>query len=308
MSTSLIIGAGGQDGRLLTDHLKNQHEKLVLVGNGWISWENQTKEKFDLFSQKEVEALVLKIRPDRIFYLAAFHHSSSQAEHLEESSIWEKSEATHVTGFRFLLESTKKAEIETRIFYAASSLVFGNPESAPQNEDTPFNPVCVYGITKTTGVHIAQYYRKLHQMHIDVGYLYTHESPLRSNAFVAKKIVNGLKDVHAGKETELVLGDLNARVDWGYAQDYVQAIDLIGHQAKSNDYIIATGESHSVREFAEIGCRILGLSFEKTVRESNNQTLRKRRNLVGDFSRLKKATGWTPSMSFEKMVQKLFEV
>ncbi len=307
MSISLIIGAGGQDGTLLTKHLQGCGENVLRIGNGWLEERIGAKTQFDLFSQKQLFELIKKTKPDRVFYLAAYHHSSSQKDLLDSDQLWEKSEKTHVAGFRYLLESVRSAAIKPSIFYAASSLVFGNPKTAPQSESTSLQPVCVYGITKTTGVHLSQFYRNTYQLRVNVGYLYTHESTLRGDAFVAKKIVNGLKAIALGTSSELTLGDLSAEVDWGYAPDFVRAMDLITQQPRADDYVISTGEVHTVGEFAQIGCRLLGLDFQKTVRENSAQIVRQPRKLLGDSAHLRKVTGWRPSVTFSEMVEKLFD-
>jgi len=305
MSVSLIIGAGGQDGRLLSHHLKSKGETVLEMGRGWVRDLRGTESPVNLMNGTEVASLISETKPDRIFYLAAFHHSSSQKELKQDQEIWGRSISTHVEGWRNILEGVAIHRPQAALFYAASSLVFGSPERGSQNEESSLNPVCIYGITKTMGVHLSRFYRNEKGLRVNVGFLYTHESPLRGVAFVAKKIVTELKEVAAGIRKKVILGDLSAEVDWGYAPDFVTAMDLITQREQADDYIVATGEAHSVGEFAQVACQVLGLDFYAVVEEDPNRLVRKKRNLVGDGSKLRKLTGWKPSLTFVGMVQKL---
>lgn len=304
MSISLIIGAGGQDGRLLVDLLNEQNEKVWQVGNGWFQRPGGEKEVGSIKDEAQVRSLIQQSRPDRIFYLAAYHHASSQKESIEEEEIWGKSEEVHLHYFRRFLNAVIAEKLNPHIFYAASSLVFGAPTAGLQNEESELRPICVYGITKTMGVHLAKWYRAEKKLKISVGYLYTHESALRGENFVAKKIVRELKEISRKERKEMVLGDLSAQVDWGYAPDYVRAMELISRNPQGEDYIIATGESHGVGEFAEIVCDELGIAFKEVVKEDCSKLVRKKRNLVGDPQKLKNL-GWRPSLNFKEMVRKL---
>ncbi|MES2309617.1 MAG: GDP-mannose 4,6-dehydratase [Verrucomicrobiota bacterium] len=305
MAVSLIIGVGGQDGQLLSALLKERGEEIWGVGNGWKVAPGGESIKFDLSDQKSVLWLIRESKPDRIFYLAAFHHASGQKELLQEGVLWSRSLEVHVEGWRNVLESVEKEAPHIALFYASSSLVFGNPDQAPQDESTALAPVCIYGITKTTGVHLGRFYREMKNLRVSIGFLYTHESLRRGPAFVAKKIVNELHEVREGRREQMILGDLSATVDWGFAPDFVDAMDRITSLDEGGDFIIATGETHTVGEFAEIVCRELGLDFRKSVREDSGRQIRKRRNLIGNSRKLREKTGWKPSVRFEEMVLKL---
>jgi GDPmannose 4,6-dehydratase len=190
-----------------------------------------------------------------------------------------------------------------RIFYAASSRVFGEVEASPQNEGTPFRPTCVYGITKALGMMLADYYRRNHKMFVSCGILFNHESPLRGREFVSQRIVNGLVALKTGRATSLQIGDLNARVDWGYAPDYTRAMQLILDASAPDDFVIASGETHSVREMIEIAAEFLEIDWEGRVVENAQILRRNPQDLCGDASRLRRLTGWQPSASFREMVQ-----
>jgi GDPmannose 4,6-dehydratase len=198
---------------------------------------------------------------------------------------------------------------KARLFYASSSLVFGNPDEAPQNENTPRRPVCAYGTTKLAGMNICDIYRREHGMFCCSGILFNHESPYRSPQFVTKKIVSGAVKIHLGLQNELTLGSLAARTDWGAATDYVAAMRAILSLPEPDDFVVATGKLHSVRDFARAAFSALGLEYEQYVREDPALVQRPIRTipLVGDTSKLTAATGWSPQIGFEAMIQEMVQ-
>ena len=286
---ALIAGSAGQDGTLLATYLRARgYEVRGLPRAG------------------AVDALVAAEQPDEIYYLAAFHHSSEDPP-IAPLALIETSVAVHVTALAHFLEAIRTRAPQARLFYAASSLVFGEVTESPQTEDTPLRPICAYGITKTAGMHLCRLYRRAHGVHASVGILYNHESPLRADKFVSKKIVKAAWAIKRGTRDKLVLGSLAAEIDWGYAPDFVDAMHRIVRLPAADEFIVATGEAHSVREFVELAFGQLGLDWRLHIEENSALITRPTRSRVGDASKLARATGWRPATSFPAMVRALVD-
>ena len=298
MSTALVIGAGGQDGRLLT-------EKLLATGWRVYAWSRDSGDQ--LAHPTMTRDSLLRANPTHIYYLAAHHHSS-QDKPPEPGELFRASYATHVEGLIHVLETMRQDLREARLFYAASSHCFGSQPATPvQEESTPLNPDNVYGITKTAGVHACRYYRNDHGVFASAGFLYNHESPYRRPEFVTTKIIRAAIDISRGKRDLLVLGDLSAQVDWGWAPDYVDAMTRILHLDRPDDFVIATGQPHTVGEFAQIAFAGVGLDWRKHVQENAGIITKRKLGLVGNPEKLKAATGWAPTVTFEGMIRKLLD-
>lgn len=295
MKSAVIVGARGQDGRLLSEQLEQAGHSIVGLGRGDI----------DLLNKAEIETLIRQQQPRTVYYLAAHHHSSEDPLGSDDAALFRESFDVHVTGLIHFLEAIRSHSPMTRLFYAASSHVFGQSGVPMQSELTPLNPICIYGITKTAGVHCCRYYRQSHGLFASTGILYNHESQYRSPKFVSQKIIRGALAIAAGEQGQLSIGDLSAHIDWGYAPDYVDAMQRILALPRADDFIIATGESHSVQEFVEIAFEDAGLDWRMHVAENSSHITKQRRNLTGDSSKLCVATGWQPSVSFRQMVQLL---
>lgn len=296
MSRVLIVGSGGQDGRLLHALCAARGDEIIAVGRG----------DLDLASPEAVRAVVSR-RPDRVYYLAAHQHSSEDARSGGEWELFQKSSQVHVEGPVNFLEAIRTESPRTRFFYAASSLVFGSPDCSPQNERTPLRPGCVYGITKASGLEFCRYYRGKHGIHAAAGILFNHESELRPRKYLIPKVVHTAVEIAAGSRRKLSLGDLAARVDWGYAPDYVEAMDRILGLDQPDDFVVATGQTREVREVVETVFSALDLNWEEHVEVSPNILTRKRGVLCGDASKLRAATGWNPSLDFRAMILRLLE-
>lgn len=221
--------------------------------------------------------------------------------------LFEKSHAVHVLGLLNFLDAIREAAPQARLFYAASSLVFGDAASERQDERTPVNPRCIYGITKASGLHCCRFYRETHGVFASGGILFNHESAYRQEKFVSQKIIRAVLEIAAGRREKLVLGDLSARIDWGYAPDFTDAMTRILSLDRAEDFVIATGEAHSVGEFVEIAFRLAGLDWKSHVEETPSVLQRRRPVLIGDASKLRNATGWKPSVTFPEMVCLLLE-
>lgn len=307
MGTALIIGAAGQDGRLLAKLLRKRAYEV----RGWTRTEPSEGlycecSHVDLQDAAAVAEEMAKYQPNEIYYLAAFHHATEDPVELDPEELMRRSREIHLLGLHNVLEAMKTQCLTSRLFYAASAHVFGEPGGKTQNEETPFLPTSAYGITKAAGIECCRFYRE-QGIYAATGILFNHESHLRKPTFVSKKIVTGALQAARDPKHRLVLGDLEARVDWGYAPDYVEAMHRILQLAQADDFVIASGETHPVREFAEIAFRALGLDWRKHVEVDAELLQRKASGLCGDATKLRNATGWAPTMPFEKMVKKLIE-
>ncbi|MCX5680655.1 MAG: GDP-mannose 4,6-dehydratase, partial [Candidatus Omnitrophica bacterium] len=240
MKRAVIVGANGQDGRLLYDLLLKQRYSIVRIDKDRVHYPSNTLfKRVDICRYDEVARFVRKFQPHEVYYLAAFHHSS---ENLPDKNLelLRRSYDVHVGGLANFLEAIKDFSRKTRLFYAASSHIFDQAKGKLQDENTPQNPVCIYGITKAAGLALCRFYRRRYNIFAATGILYNHESTLRNENFVSMRIIKGAINVKNGKQKELVLGDLSAVIDWGYAPDYVRAMHLIINSKMAEDFIIAT--------------------------------------------------------------------
>ena len=309
MKTSLVIGASGQDGTFLTELLARRGDQVIGVDQSKV-WSAPTEnwDAVDILNQQEVLALVNKTQPAECYYLPAFHHSAEDASLTSgDPSLFERSYAVHVRGLIHFLHAIAQASKHTRLFNAASSHVFGSPSVQPQDESTPLNPENIYGITKTMGLHCCRHFRSELGVFAATGILYNHESALRPAKFLSQKIVRGVLAFQKDKTKQLVLGDLDAVVDWGYAGDYAEAMTRILGHATPEDFVVATGEPHTVREFLKITCEIAGVDWRECAVTDSSLLRKKSAILVGDSSKLRRLTGWRPKTSFRGMIEKMLE-
>jgi len=304
---AVIVGSEGQDGRLLYELLARKGYGLVGISRGALrsnisGWRNPV----DISKGQAVLDLIEKLKPDEVYYLAAFHHSAQDLP-IENGELFWKSFEVHVLSLVHFLEGIRRFSRSTRIFYAASSHIFGAPKAAVQDESTRIAPNNVYGITKAAGLMTCRLYRERHGVFASVGILYNHESPLRDPRFVSRKIVQGILNIKRGKQKKLILGDLSSVVDWGYAPDYVEAMRRILGHSQADDFIVATGKKHTVGDFFRIACASLGLNWKACVEVRPGVLTKKKTVLVGNPRKLTRATGWKPSVTFQEMIEALLK-
>lgn len=306
MRSALIIGAAGQDGRLLARLLLDRAYSV----RGWIRREPAVTPlcectQTDIMQLASVEKELSSLLPDEIYYLAAFHHATEDTVEESVAEVLRRSFNVHVFGLLNVLQAMEACCPRSRLFYAASSHVFGRPVAESQNEKTPLWPNSAYGISKAAGIRCCQLWRRQKNMFAATGILFNHESSLRRPSFLSQKIVRGALQSQHDPTYKLVLGDLDARVDWGYAPDFVEAIFRIVQLPEASDFVVASGETHTVREFAEIAFGQLGLDWQRHVETDVRLLQRRSYPLRGDSRKLRTATGWGPSVKFAEMVAKL---
>ena len=306
MSLAIVVGSEGQDGRLLFDHLAN--EGALVIGIGRTSARCSDRKKVNpvrIGNSAEVQSLVAQTMPEEIYYVAARHHSSEDRDVDDPGWEFQLSYQVNLFGLVNFLEAVELMSPRTRVFYAGSCLVFGNPATSPQNEETPIAPDTIYGSSKAAGMFACRTFRLGHDVYAASGILYNHESPLRQAHFISSKIVRGAVGIAGGRQSRLVVGNLAATVDWGYAPDFVRAMTSIVRLPDPADFVVATGETHTVQDFVEIAFDMVGLDWRAHVVEQPGLVSGSRRQFLGDSSRLRNAAGWRPSVSFEEMIRLL---
>ncbi len=309
---ALITGVAGQDGSLLAELLLDQGYEVYGVVRRATSerYENldAVRDRVELIQADLLDELSLvraleTARPDEVYNLAAPSFVPMS---------WEQPVLTAefaAVGATALLESVRRAAPTARVYQAASSEIFGDPLTSPQTEETPVMPVTPYGAAKAYSFFIVRSYRRRYGLHASSGILFNHESPRRPLDFLPRKVADGAARISLGLERTLRLGDLDARRDWGYAGDYVRAMSLILQQDEPDDYVIASGVTHSVRDLVECAFEHVGLDWREHVEvdDSLRRGKAELHNLVGDPTKARERLGWEPSVDFRGLVHLLVD-
>jgi GDPmannose 4,6-dehydratase len=306
MKTAIIIGCLGQDGSILYKFLlRKQYQLIGIDVNHYQSNFKSLNKIVNISNKKEVNRLVRTSKPSEIYFLAAYHHSSEDKIDISNSELFQKSFQVNVDLLVYFLDAILKYSPQTKLFYAASSHIFGDTERDYDDENSCIDPVTIYGISKATGLFMCRHYRKQYSIFASCGIFYNHESTLRTDNYISKKIIKGVINIKNKNQEKLVVGDLSAEADWGYAPDYIDAIYKILSLDRPDDYIIATGKKHSVSEFARLAFHCIGLDSQHYLREEKNLIKRKPVCRVGKSTKLNNDTGWEPSINFKEMVRVL---
>lgn len=288
---AVITGAGGQDGSYLTELLQSRDYDVTRIEHGDV----------DLTDPGAVSALLHDVAPTEVYNLASPSFvPRSWEQPLENVEV-------SVTAVAVLLEAIRAVDSGIRFVHASSAEVFGVPAETPQRETTPFRPRSPYGAAKAHGTFLVTAYRERYGLHSGSAILFNHESPRRKPEFVPAKIAHAVAAIAAGRQTELVLGDLDARRDWGYAPDYVNAMWLMLQQDEPDDYVVATGELHAVQELVELAFGHAGLDWREHVRVDDSLRRGQLYELVGDATKARTQLGWQPSVTFEQLVALLVD-
>jgi GDPmannose 4,6-dehydratase len=309
---ALITGVAGQDGSLLAELLLDRGYEVFGVVRRPTSehFENlvAVRDRVELLQADLVDQLSLidalkECAPTEVYNLAA---PSFIPTSWRQPVLTAELAAVGVTA---LLEAIRLVDPSIRFYQASSSEIFGEPIEAPQSEETPVAPVSPYGVAKAYAHFMTRSYRRGYDLHASSGVLFNHESSRRPTHFLPRKVANGVARIALGMDGELLLGDLDARRDWGYAGDYVEAMWLMLQQDEPGDYVIATGQTHSVRDLVEIAFARAGLDWRDHVR-TDPQFVRgatETRNLVGDATRAREYLGWEPTVDFAGLVHLLVD-
>ena len=312
---AIITGISGQDGSYLAELLVNQgYEVHGIVLQIEYEKPDQSFTKLAKVLDKihlhpgSIEAypslmeIFKEVQPDECYHLAAASFVSFNIE--DEFSVFN----ININGTHNVLSVIKQVAPNCKFYFAGSSELFGNTKQFPQNESTPFNPRSAYGISKLTGYHLTRLYRENYNLFACNGILYNHESPRRGIEFVTRKITHAAAQIKKGLINSLPLGNLDARRDWGFAKDYVEAMWLMLQQPTPDDYVISTGELHSVRDVCELAFQCVGLDYRDYVKvDERYMRPDETTPLVGDSSKAKKVLGWQPSVSFKELIEMMVD-
>jgi len=314
MKKAFITGITGQDGSYLAELLLDKGYKVYGL-NRRTSTQNFERIKHiihnpnlelisgDLIDQHSITFALREIQPDEVYNLAA--QSFVKAS-------WDQPVLTGeftAIGVTRMLEAVRLACPSAKFYQASSSEMFGKVQEVPQTENTPFYPRSPYGVAKVYGHWITVNYRESFDMFAVSGILFNHESPRRGLEFVTRKIANAVARIALGKQEFIELGNLDAKRDWGYAKDYVEAMWLMLQQDKPEDFVIATGETHSVQEFLTLACEAAGINDWQKIYKHNPEFDRPAEVdlLIGDPSKAKRILNWEPSLSFKELVKIMVE-
>jgi GDPmannose 4,6-dehydratase len=317
-SVALITGITGQDGSYLTE---------LLLGKGYIVHglvrrsSNTVRQRLDHLTSDEsvynqrlflhyadlddtttLRRIIMRIQPDELYHLAGQSHVGLSFE-IPESTC----EFTAMGTLR-LLEMLRDMNSRPRLLHASSSEIFGRPVVAPQDEQTPYNPVTPYGIAKAFATQMVRTYREAHGFFACNAICYNHESPRRGESFVTRKIVKGAVAIKQNKQSKLTLGNIKTRRDWGYAPEYVEAMWRMLQQPKADDYVLATGQQHSVEEFIELCFAQLDLKWTDHVEyDPRLSRALEVENLVGNPKKAQQVLGWTAATKLRDLAAQLIE-
>jgi len=312
---ALITGITGQDGSYLAEFLiKKKYQvhgivrRVALEDRSHRLWRIKHILKkihihaASLESYASIVKIIQKIKPTEIYHLAA--QSYVDYSFRDEFSTLN----ININGTHYLLSAVKDFSPKTKLYFAGSSEMFGKVQQIPQSEKTPFYPRSAYGISKVTGHDLTRNYREAYDLFCCTGILFNHESPRRGFEFVTRKISHGVAKIKLGMEKKLMLGNLDAKRDWGHAKDYVEAMWMMLQKKRPDDFVVATGKQHSVREFAKQAFAVAGLDYKKHIVIDKNLFRPAEVNtLLGNYAKARRILKWKPKITFKNLVKDMVE-
>ena len=312
---ALITGITGQDGSYLAEHLLSLgYEVHGLVRRVALEDPERRFTRINhLVDRIQLHAASLESYPS--LFAVVSRHAFDECYHLAAQSFVAESFAdgfstmnTNINGTHFMLAALRELRPKCRFYFAGSSEMFGLVRETPQRETTPFHPRSPYGISKVAGFELTRNYREAYGLFAANGILFNHEGPRRGFEFVTRKITSTVARIKAGQASELRLGNLDARRDWGHAKDYVRAMRLMLQQSAPEDFVVASGESHTVREFCELAFAEVDLDYRNYVR-IDDRFLRPAEvgSLVGDATKARTVLGWEPTCTFPELVREMVQ-
>ena len=313
---ALITGITGQDGSYLAELLLSKGyevhgivRRVALEDETHRLWrikeilKDVTLHAGSLESYATLFNIILKIKPDEVYHLAAQSYVGYSFE--DEFSTFNM----NINGTHYILSALKEfAANKVKFYFAASSEMFGKAKEVPQNEETPFNPRSAYGISKVTGYQLVKNYREAYKLHASNGILFNHESPRRGFEFVTRKISYSVARIKKGLLKKIKLGNINSKRDWGHAKDYVNAMWLMLQQKNPGDYVVGTGKQYTVEDFAKKAFKHVGLNYKDyIVIDQNLIRPAEVDTLLADYTKAKKVLKWKPEVTFDDLVKNMVE-
>jgi GDPmannose 4,6-dehydratase len=312
---ALITGITGQDGSYLAEHLLGLgYEVHGLVRR--VALEDPGR-RFGriahLLDKVTLHPASLESYPS-IFHVVS-QNDFNECYHLAAQSFVNESFAdgfstlnTNINGTHYVLAALRELRPQCRFYFAGSSEMFGKVQETPQRESTPFHPRSPYGVSKVAGFHLTRNYREAYGMFCASGILFNHEGPRRGFEFVTRKISSAVAQIKLGLAEELRIGNLEAKRDWGHAADYVPAMHMMLQQSEPDDFVVATGETHSVREFCELAFAVVGLDYRDYVKVDERFYRPAEVDLlIGDATKARKVLGWKPKYTFQELVTEMVQ-
>ncbi len=310
---ALITGITGQDGSYLAEHLLELGYEVhgVVRRVALEQPAHRLSRLSNVLGKVALHAASLDSYPS-IFHIFTRHqfdevyHLAAQSFVAESFADGFSTMATNINGTHYVLAAVRELQPKCKFYFAGSSEMFGKVRETPQREATPFHPRSPYGISKVAGFHLTMNYREAYGMFCCNGILFNHESPRRGLEFVTRKVTEGVARIKCGLGTELRLGNLDARRDWGHAKDYVRAMHLMLQQPAPDDYVVATGETHSVRDLCELAFAQVGLDYRDYVKVDESVYRPAEVDLlIGDASKAKSVMGWEPKVNFAQLIKEM---
>jgi GDPmannose 4,6-dehydratase len=312
---ALITGITGQDGSYLAEHLLSLgYDVHGLVRRVALEDPERRFTRIShLLDRIQLHAASLESYPS--LFAVVSRHEFDECYHLAAQSFVAESFTdgfstmnTNINGTHYMLAALRELQPKCRFYFAGSSEMFGKVRQTPQNEETPFHPRSPYGISKVAGFELTRNYREAYGMFAASGILFNHEGPRRGFEFVTRKITSTVARIKAGQVTELPLGNLDARRDWGHSKDYVRAMHLMLQQHTPDDFVVASGESHTVREFCQMAFSQVGLDYRDYVRvDERFYRPAEVESLVGDATKARTVLGWKPTYTFPEIVREMVQ-
>jgi len=312
---ALITGITGQDGSYLAELLLTKGysvhgivRRVALEDKTHRIWRiknilnDVNLHAASLENYASIFKIIQKIKPDEVYHLAAQSYVAYSFE--DEFSTFN----TNINGTHYMLSAVSGFSNKLKFYFAGSSEMFGKVQKTTQDENTPFHPRSAYGISKVTGYHLTKNYREAYKLHASSGILFNHESPRRGFEFVTRKISHAAARIKKGLQKKLKLGNINAKRDWGHAQDYVKAMWLMIQQDNPGDYVIGTGIENSVKDFAKKAFKHVGLNYkDHIVIDKSLMRPADVNALLANYSKAKKILKWKPEVSFDDLVKCMVE-
>jgi GDPmannose 4,6-dehydratase len=292
--TALIVGSAGQDGNLMQEILAREGLRCVNINRG----------NCDIRDYSQVSAVISQSKPHYLFYFAAHHTSATEEQMVEQNRAYFD---INTIGVLNCLDAIKLISPDTRFFFTSSSLIFMPSISERLNEQSKLSLCDLYTISKHASMKLCDHYREKFGLHTTVGIMFNHESRYRKSKFVSKKIIEYVAAVNLGTTDKLSLGDLNTVVDWGAAEDYMEAAYLLLKNGKVGHYVFSSGTGHTLRNFCEVAFSYKGLDYTDYVSSHQESMARINHTRIGDNTKLKETLNWWPKTSFDKMIGNMID-